>query len=221
MFSRLKFPLWAWALALTALMIVIRARPADAHPHVFVTATSEVLFSPSGMVTGVRHAWRFDDMYSAFVLQGLGPEGTVLTREQLAPLAKTNVESLAEFGYFTVVKAAGKQVEFDPPVDYWIEESQDKLVTLHFTLPLKTPARAFPVMTLAIYDPTYFVAFTLADKNPVQLASAPSGCSASISRPKPLDATDNQKLSESFFTNLSPGTDFGIKLAERAIVACP
>ncbi|UDL96268.1 DUF1007 family protein [Lichenihabitans sp. PAMC28606] len=200
---------------------VLPAVAAQAHPHVFVVAKEEVIFGPDGLVTGVRHTWKFDDMYSSFIVQGLGPEGQVLTREQLAPLAKTNVESLAEFGYFTVVKAAGKQSEFDAPVDYWSEESSDKLVTLHFTLPLKKPASAKTVLSLAVYDPTYFVAFSLDDKTPVMLSAAPSGCSASVSKPKALDATDNQKLSESFFTNLSPGMDFGIKLAERAIIACP
>ena len=194
---------------------------AMAHPHVFVTAKEELIFSPEGLVTAVRHTWKFDEMYSAFIVQGLGPPGQVLTREQLAPLAKTNVESLADFKYFTVVKAGGKEDEVDAPIDYWSEEGNDKLVTLHFTLPLKTPASASRVFTLLVYDPTYFVAFTLDDKDPIALVSAPSGCPSSISKPKPLDATDTQKLSESFFTNMSPGTDFGVKLAERAIVACP
>lgn len=207
-------------LALAALALCPVAA-AQAHPHVFVTATEEVLFGADGLVTGVRHAWRFDDMYSSFVIQGLGPEGAILTKEQLAPLAKTNVESLAEFGYFTIVKASGKQGEFGEPVDYWLEESADRLVTLHFTLPLKTPASAGRVLTLSVYDPTYFVAFSLAEKDPVALRDAPAGCSASVSKPKALDAADTQKLNESYFSNLSPGMDFGIKLAERAIVACP
>lgn len=84
------------------------AGSASAHPHVFVTASEEVLFGPDGQVSGVRHAWTFDDMYSAFITQGLGTPGQVATREELAPLAKTNVTSLAEFAYFTIVKAAGK-----------------------------------------------------------------------------------------------------------------
>ena len=218
MSPRLKSPLWIGAVPVAAGLLAV---PAQAHPHVFVTATEEILFGPTGQVTGIRHAWKFDDMYSAFVTQGLGPEGAVLTKEQMAPLAKTNVESLEEFGYFTVVKASGKQSEFGAPVDYWLEESTDKLVTLHFTLPLKTPASAKTVLSLAVYDPTYFVSFGMAAKDPVALTAAPSGCSASVSKPKALDPSDNQKLSEAFFSNMSPGMDFGIKLAERAIIACP
>lgn len=194
---------------------------AQAHPHVFVTASEELLFGPDGQVSGVRHAWTFDDMYSAFITQGLAAPGQVATREQLAPLAKTNVQSLAEFAYFTIVKAAGKGSDFGEPTDAWSEESADRRVTLHFTLPLKAPASAARALTLTVYDPTYFVAFTLAEHDPVALVGAPGGCSASVYKPKALDPSETRALNESFFTNLSPGADFGAKLAEKAVVACP
>lgn len=213
--SRLGAP----AIALAAALLGPTA--ALAHPHVFVTAKERVIFAPDGKISGIRASWTFDDMYSSFLVQGIGAPDAILTEQQLAPLAKTNVESLAEFGYFTVVKAAGKQLEFKLPVDYVLSEGQDKLLTLSFTLPLKEPASAARAFTASVYDPTYFVSFELADKDPVSLASAPAGCSASVMRPKPLEASDNQKLSEAYFTNMSPGTDFGIKLASRVIVACP
>ncbi len=192
-----------------------------AHPHVFVVAKEQVIFGPDGKVSGIRAAWTFDDMYSSFLVQGLGSPDQILTEAQLAPMAKTNVESLAEFGYFTVAKAAGKQLDFNEPVDYSLKEGQDKLVTLFFTLPLKAPASAGRAFSLSVYDPTYFVSFDFDAKDPVQLASAPPGCSASVMHPRPLDAGDNQKLSEAFFSNMSPGMDFGIKLASRVVVACP
>ena len=206
---------------LAALALTLGAGVARAHPHVFVTAKEQVLFDPGGEVTGVRADWTFDDMYSSFVTQGLGTPGELLTREQLAPLAKTNVESLAEFGYFTVAKMAGHALAFSEPTDYWLDESPDKLVTLHFTLPLKAPARPVPVLNVSVYDPTYFVDFKMDEHDPVALVSAPAGCSTSVIKPRPLDASDNQKLSEAFFANLSPGQDFGIKLASKVMVACP
>jgi ABC-type uncharacterized transport system substrate-binding protein len=195
--------------------------PALAHPHVFVTMRAQIVFDSHGHIIAVRHAWTFDDMYSAFATEGLGTEDALPTREQLAPLAKTNVESLAEFGYFTVGKAAGKQIEFTEPTDYFLEEGADKLVTLTFTLPLKTPASAGKAFSLQVYDPTYFVAFDVAEKDPITLQGAPKGCSSSVVRPPALEAPETQKLSEAFFTGLSPGTDFGIKLASRMVVACP
>src|SRR5438067_691674 len=81
-------------------------------------------------------------------------------------------------------------------------------------------ARAGKALTFQVYDPTYFVSFDF-DRNGVTLASAPSGCSLTLVPPKSLDDKESQKLSEAFFSGLSPGADFGIKLAGRAIVACP
>src|SRR5688500_10749300 len=33
---------------------------ASAHPHVWVTMRSEVIYGPDGTITGIRHAWTFD-----------------------------------------------------------------------------------------------------------------------------------------------------------------
>ena len=70
-------------------------------------------------------------------------------------------------------------------------------------------------------DPEFFIDFEYDDKTPITLVKAPSGCSASVAKPKTLEQDDKQKLSESFFTNLSPGANFGFKMASTAIIACP
>lgn len=199
----------------------LAAAPAAAHPHVWVAVRSEVLFTPDGKIKGVRHSWTFDEMYSAFALQGLGKDGKPPTREELAPLAKTNAESLAEFDYFTFAKYQNAKAVFGPPEDVWLEADEKKIVTMHFVLPLEKPLPAQKPFSFQVYDPTYFVAFDLDKQNAVALAQAPAGCSTSVVEPKPLLAIDTQKLNEAFFANMSPGADFGIKLAARVVVACP
>ncbi len=204
-----------------ALLTLASITPAQAHPHVWVAARSEVVFGADGKILGVRHAWEFDEMYSAFAVQGLGKDGKPPTREELAPLAKTNAESLAEFDYFTFAKQNSAKVAFKPAQDVYLEANDKKIVTLHFFVPLETPVAAGKPFSFQVYDPTYFVAFAFEKKDPVKLAQAPAGCSVSLVEPAPLVATDNRKLSEAFFQNMSPGADFGVKLATRAIVACP
>lgn len=209
--------LLAWA----AMGLLGLAAPASAHPHVWVAARAQVLFGPDGKIIGFRHVWTFDEMYSAFATQGLGKDGKPPTREELAPLAKTNVESLAEFQYFTLAKTGPKMYEFGEPKDYELVADDKKIVTLSFTLPLKEPVSAKKPFTFMVYDPTYFVDFELEKTDPVTLKDAPAGCSVTTLNPDPLGQQDTKKLNESFFTGLSPGTDFGIKLATRSIVACP
>ena len=96
--------------------IVATAVSASAHPHVWVTMRSEVVYAPDGTITGIRHAWTFDDMFSAFATQGIDRKKRgVFTREELMPLAKTNIESLKDFDYFTIAKVNGKKAEFNDP----------------------------------------------------------------------------------------------------------
>lgn len=205
----------------TALATTLAVSPAAAHPHVFVVVKTEIVFGASGQVEALRHAWTFDESYSAYQVQGLSSGGGRATREDLAPLAREQTEGLKEFGYFTLAKTAGRQVSFGEPQDYSLEQGEDGLVTLRFTVPLTAPASAARAFTVQVYDPTYFVAFDPDAKTPVSLAGAPAGCTTSIAKPPPLLAEDSRKLDEAFFTRLSPGADFGIKMASRAIVACP
>jgi ABC-type uncharacterized transport system substrate-binding protein len=208
-------------IGLSAALLAAWASPALAHPHVWVTAKAELVYDGSGNVTGVRHAWTFDKAYSAFVTQGLDKDGDgKLTPEELQDLAKENTESLVEFDYFTVLKANGKKQDFASPRDYRMVFA-DEAVTLTYFLPLRNPA-ATRTGSVEIYDPTYFVGFTLADGNDaIKLASAPQGCATSISRPKVADASQQQTMSESFFENLSAASGFGAQYANRAIIACP
>ena len=152
---------------------------AEAHPHVWITSTSELMYAPDGSITGVRHAWTFDDMFSTYALQGIeSKKKGVYTHEELAPLAQTNVESLKEFGFFTFAKADGKKQKFEEPVDYFLEY-KDGLLMLHFTLPLKTPVKP-KHLALEVFDPTFFIDFKLADKDPVRLVGAPDACKFEI-----------------------------------------
>ena len=200
---------------------ILSAGPAGAHPHVWVTVNSKIAFTQDGKVSAVIHDWVFDEMYSSFATQGLAKPGELVKREQFAPLAQENAGGLAEIGYFTTLKISGKIVEFGLVTDYWMEERPDHLVEFHVTLPLKTPITMSKFATLRVADPEYFIDFEFDDKDPVKLVSPPSGCSASVAKPKPIEEADKQKLSESFFTNLSPGANFGFKMASSAIVACP
>lgn len=194
---------------------------ADAHPHVWVTVRSQIGFTPDGKVSQIIHDWTFDEMYSSFAVQGLAPAGQLVKREDFAPLAKENAGSLAQIGYFTTLKIGGKAVEFGNVTDYWMEERPDHLVTFHVVLPLKTPMEPGKYFSMLVADPEFFIDFEFDDKDGVKLQGAPAGCSLSVAKPKPLEAADSSKLTESFFSGLAPGSDFGFKMATRAIVACP
>ncbi len=219
MIARLRTSLFA--LGLAGLLAAAPVASARAHPHVFVAVKTVVLFAPDGRITGLRHSWTFDDMYSAFATQGLGGRSGKPSEAELKELARTNLEQLEEADFFTFVRAGGRKAEFAPAVDYSMTLDAKKLVTMHFTAPFKEPASAGKAFALQVYDPTYFVAFDFEKGTPVTLSGAPQGCSLSIVTPPPLLAEEQRKLNDSLGTNVSPGADFGLKLASRAVIACP
>jgi ABC-type uncharacterized transport system substrate-binding protein len=205
-----------------AALAVFAATAAQAHPHVWVTMKSELVYAGDGSVTGVRHAWTFDDMFSTFATQGLeSKEKGKFTREELAPLAQVNVESLKEYDYFTNARVNGKKAELKQPVDYWLDFT-DGLLTLHFTLPFKTPVKAESV-DVEMYDPTWFVDFSFADKDPVKLVGAPAACQLAVKRPGEGDTSAKPPgvPGEAFFNNLGAGSNYGAQFSNKIAVKCP
>jgi ABC-type uncharacterized transport system substrate-binding protein len=205
-----------------AALVFLLVREAQAHPHVWVTMKSELVYGADGTVTGVRHAWTFDDMFSTFATQGLeSKEKGKFTREELAPLAQVNVESLKEFDYFTVARANGKKAPLNGPVDYYLEFT-DNLLTLHFMLPFKTPVKT-QSLDIEMFDPTWFVDFSFAEKDPVKLVGAPAECKISFARPGEASAAAAPKSQpgEAFFNNLDPSTNYGAQFANKIAVKCP
>lgn len=195
------------------------ATAASAHPHVWVTLKSDLVFAPDGKISAVRHAWTFDEMFSVFAAQGLDKDNDgKLSREELKELAEVNVTSLEEFNYFSAGKSGGEDIVFAKPIDYWLEADKDNVLTLHFTLPLKTSA-ATADFSLAVFDPTFFVDLSFPEDAKVELIGAPVGCSADAVRPKGQE-TATTKLSESFFDSLTAASQFGSQFANRIVLRC-
>jgi ABC-type uncharacterized transport system substrate-binding protein len=201
------------------------AAPAQAHPHVWVTMHSELVYAPDGSVTGVRHAWAFDDMFSAFATQGY--ESKVkgqFTREELAPLAKVNVESLKDYDYFTYATADGKKTKMtDPLPDYYLDYT-NQVLTLHFTLPFEKPVKA-KELKIDIYDPTIFVDFAFAkptpSDKPVQLVGAPKGCLLDIVLPREMTYAEGKALSQIPADQTNTTMAWGANFANKILVHCP
>jgi ABC-type uncharacterized transport system substrate-binding protein len=200
--------------------LLIAAGAAQAHPHVWITMTSMVLYAPDGTVTGVRHAWTFDDMFSTFATQGLeSKQKGVFTREELQPLAEVNVTSLKEYEYFSYAKTNGKKTQFTDPVDYHLEH-KDSLLTLHFTLPLKTPMKA-QSLEIEVFDPSYFIDFQFAEKDGVLLKGAPAACKGTLGKQQEMGKEMIDRLSKIAPNEQIPENSFGSQFANKIMVKCP
>jgi len=205
---------------LAALLSLGASCLAQAHPHVWVTMQTELVYAPDGSITGIRHAWSFDDMFSTFATQGLeSKEKGKFTREELAPLAKVNVESLKEFDYFTYATADGTKAELtDPAPGYWLDY-KDQVLTLNFVLPFKKPVKA-KELKIEIYDPSIFVDFAFAKDKPVQLAGAPK-CKVDVVLPREMTFAEGKALSQIPADEKNTTMTWGAQFATKILVHCP
>src|SRR6476659_3139948 len=193
---------------------------AHAHPHVWVTMHTDLVYAPDGSITGIRQSWAFDDMFSTFATQGLeSKEKGKFTREELAPLAKVNIESLKEFDYFTFATADGKKTELaEPAPGYWLDYA-DQVLTLNFVLPFKKPVKA-KELKIEIYDPTIFVDFSFAKEKPAQLVGAPK-CKREVMLPREMTFAEGKKLSEIHADQPNTTMAWGAQFANKLLVHCP
>lgn len=204
--------------------LLLGAAGAVAHPHMFVQAKGELVFSAKGEITGVRNVWQFDKDFTKDALDGLDTNHDgKYSDEELKPLAKINMEALKDYEYFTFLKRGGEKAAFDEPREYWLQLSGGQL-TLFFTVPLKTPMAAKGSTVVEIYDPEYFVAITFVKNTPFKLEAAPAGCSFKFQPPGALDKAVQTKLLNipANQRDLPPEMqDYTSMRANRFVVTCP
>jgi ABC-type uncharacterized transport system substrate-binding protein len=204
-----------------AVIVALLPRPATAHPHVSVIAQAVVNIE-QGAIQSLTHIWTFDEFYSATAVDGLPTnKAGGYGREELAELAKVNIEGLKEFGYFTFVTLGGAELKVgDPkPGSYWLEHKEG-ILSLHFTVPLEKPvlidAKGF---VATVTDPSYFIAFDMAAKDPVHLNDgAPKSCKAEVGVPKA--ETDEQRKLSGVFAQQMNGAIQALGPAKSILVHC-
>lgn len=185
-------------------LMVSGVSAAFGHPHVWLKAQVELVFDADNNFVAVRHAWQFDEDFTAFATQGLDENGDgEFSREELTELAQINVESLKEFEYFTFVQMGPKDPPYKAPDDQWLEHKDGRL-TLHYTLSMEEPVKPDPVkgfqdLTVEVFDATFFVDVAFVEDNAVstvRLDGGQTACVADLQRRRELDIIQSQLLSE-------------------------
>jgi ABC-type uncharacterized transport system substrate-binding protein len=190
----------------------------EAHPHVWITAETTVLYE-NGTFTGFRHRWTFDEFYSVMETEGLDKNNDgKLDREELSELAAFYVKGLKEYSYFTFPALAGAKVKLGEPNDVWLE-FKDKLLSLNFVLPFAQPILADAQgFAFSVYDPSFYIALVMDKPDSVKLSEgAPKACKLSVGIGA-KDARNNAALNEAFAAQFG-GT--GMSAGKSVSVQCP
>ena len=89
------------------------------------------MLNPDQTVKSLRHLWRFDDVFSSTVLVEFDKNADLkLDDSELEDVSQTVFTSLAEYNYFQLVTADGKDVAMKPPAKLMANFENDQLIIL-------------------------------------------------------------------------------------------
>ena len=148
---------------------------ARAHPHVWITAITTFEFEDR-QLTAIRHRWRFDEMFSSFVIGEHDADGDgVLDAPEIADIRENAFANLEEYGYFTHMRVGGELLHLDRVRDF-AARIEDEVLIYEFTLILPEPVDpAADQVATGVYDSDYYVEILLDQHDPVRFAGLPSG----------------------------------------------
>jgi ABC-type uncharacterized transport system substrate-binding protein len=209
----------AYVSILFGLIVTVMAmQTANAHPHAWIDLRSGVILNADGKVEALTLEWRFDEFYSAFVLEDIARAGEV-TDEALQTLVQENLVSLRDYNYFVEAQYDGKPVSLGDARDGTMIEKNKRLV-MRFVVSLAEPVDPKALeFEYAVYDPSYYVEILHVENDLVTVAGPGAGdCLATIQSPDP-DA-EAVGLAASLGKNEQGPPGIGRLFAEVVAVTC-
>jgi ABC-type uncharacterized transport system substrate-binding protein len=146
-----------------SLIPLLLPMPALAHPHVFVEVEMAVVFDADGSV-GVRLDWVYDAYFSMLVTSDLGidMDGDLkLTPDEQTMLDEQIAAWPADFNGDLEVVQGDDILPLAPKRDHAMVY-EDGIVRETHLRPLARIADRSAPLTILPYDPTYYVAYTIA-----------------------------------------------------------
>src|SRR5260370_16827297 len=105
-----------WRRLIACVLLTFSVEASHAHPHIWVTMKCQIIFGADGSIVGVRHAWSFDEMSSAYITLGTGNgQKGIFSPEKLASLPEPQVPSLKPSSYFPNQTATALTHQSNPP----------------------------------------------------------------------------------------------------------
>jgi ABC-type uncharacterized transport system substrate-binding protein len=176
MTSRRSAPIVLLAVTAASLLALgARPGPVVAHPHVWIDVAATFVFE-NGALVGLRQHWRFDELFSSFVIEEHDANGDrALDQVEIEAIRAQAFSNLREYGYFTHARLDGETLPLDEASDF-TARIEDDLLVYEFTMLLPQPVDPGAArFAAAIYDAEYYVEVLLDQYDPVRFEGIPSG----------------------------------------------
>ena len=150
--------------ALAALTLSLAPLPALAHPHIFIDAGIAFIFNDAGQLAAVKVDWSYDDFYTMVQLDDMGidkdGDGVITVKEQ-EKLTGFDTQWLDGFEGDLAVTFADERITLGGATQATAELIDGRLLTTHIRYFDKPLDMTKGDISLRVYDPTYYTAYTL------------------------------------------------------------
>ncbi|WP_114965918.1 DUF1007 family protein [Alkalilacustris brevis] len=154
-----------------------------AHPHVFVDAGVEVAFDEDGRLAALQVVWVYDEFYSMFAIDDYGFDREYtgnLTEDERAELTQIYSNWDEGFAGDLYVYAGGRRLDLSGPVSLQADYRDGRIIVAHTRALRERIAVGGDRVTIQVYDPTYYVSYSLAGSPGIK---GRGDCSAEVSGP--------------------------------------
>lgn len=203
------------------LLLAVQCLAASAHPHVWIDVVNDILFTPQGLMHGIKQSWTFDESYSVLTLQGLDTDkDRKYSAGELAPFVKEALASLKNWDYFSYVQVNGRNEPFVKLQNASARVEKDKVV-LEFELLMAQPVdTGSNDIRFTVYDRSFYNLLSYAEEDPIWLGQyAPDDCGFEISPAKKGDR-EATVIDDDYVASLGDAVNVGADYAEWARLDC-
>lgn len=204
--------------AIAALLVLVPGAPATSHPHAWIDLRSGLLFDERGRITAIEQEWFFDYFYSTIIAEELAMEDRPI-QDVLDELARINLNSLADYDFFTEMIADGGDVAIGSILEYETAMRGERL-WLRFVVELEKPVDPnAQIVSYSIYDPSYYIEMVHLEGEPVMLRGGETG--SCIALTQSADPTfEAIALAAAIDRTQTGPADLGAMFAEWVHVTC-
>lgn len=154
---------------LFCILLFIPAVTAVSHPHIFVE-NNLVLRVEESKITGIRHVWHFDEMFSSMIIKDFTDGDYSLSKQDVRGIREGAFRNLENHDYFTHITVNGEQVQA-ATVDSFSARLEGRNIIYDFTLKTDIPVGPEGIeLTVGVYDTSYYTDVQFSESEPLQVS---------------------------------------------------
>lgn len=148
-----------------------------AHPHSWITVTSDFVLDEQDRLVEIRQRWIFDEFYSMMTVADMQSVYGDVNEQVLSEYVEGMMTSLTRHQYFSHLRWQGQRIALPRASRYYLSAPEvDGMVLLilemHFTIePLDIMSSG---IEWQVFDPTYYVSMMHETTNNIRVISANS-----------------------------------------------